>query len=76
MAELLAGLHHPDPETGADQTVLLYDGATVGAASTTPTVSPAQPSPPAAPSSATPSLPLQPPDKGLPLTTTWTEPLR
>jgi len=31
MAELLTQLHHPDPDAGADQMVMLYDGATVGA---------------------------------------------
>jgi AcrR family transcriptional regulator len=31
MAELLTELRHPDPDAGADQMVMLYDGATVGA---------------------------------------------
>jgi AcrR family transcriptional regulator len=31
MAELLAELHHPAPDAAADQMVMLYDGATVGA---------------------------------------------
>jgi AcrR family transcriptional regulator len=31
MAELLTELHHPDPDAGADQMVMLYDGAMVSA---------------------------------------------